>query len=587
MLDASTPDVPLALSKSLWGQKRLEEARAVLSSTVAQFPSSGVAWFTLGCLLIELKRLLEAAEALHRSVLLEPAVPRLHELSKVLLDLGHEADAEAMAREACRLDASDGKAAGWLGKVLLKRKQASQSKDAYDKAMRLAPNLTANQHGMAILISRYFGQVEDAVALLRKSLEKPPQDAFHNSDLLLTMHYRDCYSQSDLFAEHLNWDAKHGQFPWKEHTARAGIGGKIRVGYVSRDFRRHSVAFYWEAIGKHHDRAAYEVFCYADVRQPDDNTRRLSALADHWKPIQDMSDEQVAALVYSDQIDILVDLGGHAGGKLEVFARKPAPIQTTYMGYPNTTGLRAMDYRLVDAVTDPAGHADLYHTEKLVRLPGCFLCYSPLEESPPIEKVPCLKNGFVTFANFNMAAKMDDAWIARVATLLHSVAGSRLMLKSETFIGHDDASSSWVFDRFAAHGIGRDRLSALAKTDSQKEHLALYGQADIALDTFPYNGTTTTCEALWMGVPVVTLAGNTHVSRVGLSLLTAVGLPELAASTPEMFIQIAAKLAEQPELLGQWRRTMRERMKPLMDGAAFTRKLEHAYQEMVENHMKN
>jgi predicted O-linked N-acetylglucosamine transferase (SPINDLY family) len=245
-----------------------------------------------------------------------------------------------------------------------------------------------------------------------------------------------------------------------------------------------------------------------------------------------------------------------------------------------------MDYRVVDAITDPPGRADLHHAETLVRLPGCFLCYSPLLESPPIEPSPRLKNGFVTFANFNMAAKMEDAWFARVAAILHSVPESRLVLKSETFIASDDASSSWIFERFAAHGIGQDRLRVLSRTDSQKEHLALYAQADIALDTFPYNGTTTTCEALWMGVPVVTLAGETHVSRVGLSLLTAIGLPELAASTPERFIQIACELAEQTELLGQWRQTMRERMKPIMDGAAFARKLEHAYQGMVENNAK-
>ena len=341
------------------------------------------------------------------------------------------------------------------------------------------------------------------------------------------------------------------------------------------------MAFFLEPILSTHDRVEFESVCYSDVKQPDAVTGRLRALAGEWRDIRGRSDDQVAELVRRDRIDILVDLAGHtAGNRLLVFARKPAPVQVTYLGYPNTTGLTSIDYRITDECADPTGAADRLHTEKLVRLKNGFLCYLPPEESPEVSPTPVLRNGTVTFGSFNQLPKLSNEVVRIWAATLSRVPGSRLLLKAHGF--SNEETRSRFRERFAEHGITPDRLELRCDVPSTRSHLELYGEVDVALDPFPYNGTTTTCEALWMGVPVIAWAGPTHRARVGVSLLTGLGLAEWIAESRERYVELAVELAGDPARLDRIRHGLRDRMRqaPLMDGAGFTRGLEQAYREM-------
>jgi predicted O-linked N-acetylglucosamine transferase (SPINDLY family) len=309
-------------------------------------------------------------------------------------------------------------------------------------------------------------------------------------------------------------------------------------------------------------------------------TERLKQRSHHWHNIRGKTDDDVAALIRADAIDILIDLAGHTeNNRLPVFARKPAPVQVTYLGYPNTTGLRTIDYRLTDIEADPPGQ-EPYHTEQLVRLPHGFLCYTSPPDAPAVTALPTSTVGHVTFGSFNNLAKMTPEVIGLWAQILKAIPGSRLVIKNKSM--KDGPTRERYLALFRETGITEDRLDFVAWIPEAADHLGAYAHVDIALDTFPYNGTTTTCEALWMGVPVITLAGERHAARVGVSLLTRVGLTELIAQSPEEYVKLAVELAADTERLVQLRAGMRERMKhsPLCDAKSFTRDLETAYRGM-------
>ena len=309
-------------------------------------------------------------------------------------------------------------------------------------------------------------------------------------------------------------------------------------------------------------------------------TDRLRSHADQWRDIAALDDDAAAELIRRDRIDVLVDLAGHmAKNRLLVLARKPAPVQATYLGYPNGTGLRQIDYRLSDGVADVAGTEEHY-VETLIRLPGCAWCYRAPEDAPAVVDAPATRNGFVTFGSFNKFPKISPPLLKMWSQILAAVPGSKLLIKAKSL---GDSSTRAVAARmFDAAGIAADRVTFTGWHGETAEHLAMYGQVDIALDTFPYHGTTTTCEALWMGAPVVSLAGTTHVSRVGASLLTAVGRNDLVATSQTQYVQTAVALANDRSRLSELRATMRDRMRasPLIDAAGFTRNLEAAYREM-------
>jgi len=354
---------------------------------------------------------------------------------------------------------------------------------------------------------------------------------------------------------------------------------RLRIGYLSPDFRKHSVAYFLHGLLAAHDRQQVEVFCYVANTTRDEMTERLNALADEWRDISHLTDDEAACRIVQDRIDIMVDLAGYTTGhRLGVLARRPAPVQITYLGYPSTTGLSAIDFRFTDAIADPPGLTDAWYTERLLRLPRVFLAYTP-PEAPEVHMLPSLRGQALTFGSFNVIHKLSNQTLDMWAQLLVAVPDSRLLLKTASF---SDAEVRDRFHRlFAERGISSERLDLRGFEKETKNHLAVYHDVDIALDTFPYNGTTTTCEALYMGVPVVTLAGETHAARVGASLLHALKLEHLVATSPDAFVETAKRLAANPAELATLRQSLRQRMtnSPLMDNASLARVIEAAYRQ--------
>lgn len=351
---------------------------------------------------------------------------------------------------------------------------------------------------------------------------------------------------------------------------------RLRIGYVSPDFRQHPVAYFLEAVLAHHNATQFEIFCYSDVASPDAVTARLRALSHQWRDIHGLSDEGLYTQIRQDGIDILVDLAGHTDrNRLFVFARKPAPVQISWIGYFNTTGLRAMDYFISDVYSSPPEISQLY-TEKLVRLPHTRFCYHPPECAPPVAPPPAEHNGFVTFGCFNNLAKLNDEVIATWAQILNTLPTSRIVLKALAL--GDDAVQARYWKLFASHGIADERV-VFSGFSPHAEMLGQYGDIDIALDPFPFTGGLTSCEALWMGVPLITLAGETLVSRQSASLLMNLDLPELIANSPQHYVEVAVELARNPSRRLFLRNSLRAQMKtsPLCDANGFTQDLEQIF----------
>ncbi len=505
-------------------------------------------------------------------------------LGVALLAMGQAGRAIPVLRRTAANDPHNPQVHFLLGEALSQAGEMAAALASLQQAVRLSPGHGAAHHALAGIYRRNLGEMKKAADHLRQAMAAEPEAAGHHSSLLLTMHYSLDWSPDEVAAEHRAFGARFADVGIaNRRLSDVPAGRKLRIGYVSADFREHPVARFIEAPLRFHDRRQYEIVCYADVERTDATTAELADLAGHWRDISALSDGQVTERITADRIDILVDLSGHSGrNRLKVFARRAAPVQVTYLGYPDTTGLSAMDYRLVDDVTDPAGPADARHTEKLVRLPGCFLCYTPHGHAPPVAPLPCFARGGITFGSFNNFAKISPQWVALAARVLQAVPGSRCLLKSP-YARSNDGGREQLQARFNACGIASERVVWMPFDSDPTVHLARYGGVDIALDTYPYHGTTTTCEALWMGVPVVSLLGETHASRVGASLLKSAGLSELAAGGTDDFVRRAVALASDPDRLQALRQNMRERLQTLTDGAAFTRQLEQAYALMVQN----
>jgi len=355
---------------------------------------------------------------------------------------------------------------------------------------------------------------------------------------------------------------------------------KLRVGYVSSDLCTHAVAYFAEVAISHADRSQTEVYCYSTNNIEDAVTERLKSYTPIWRKVGNAPSMEIATIIRNDNIDILVDLGGHSGGnRLDVFAHKPSPIQVTWIGYANTTGLPEMDYRFSDALADPLD-TDQQYTEFLVRLSGCFLCYTP-RNPPEVSELPAVANGFITFGSFNNFSKINPKVLRLWARVLAAVPTSRLFLKCKPF--SDENIRQRVYAQFEEYGIPRPRLQLTAHVAAIKDHLSIYNSVDIALDTFPYAGTTTTCEALSMGVPVVTLKGNSHAHNVGVSLLTSIpAVSHLIGSNDDEYVKIAKELAEDIPKLSELRQNLRPAMvaSRLCDGPTFMKGVTQAYRDM-------
>lgn len=427
-----------------------------------------------------------------------------------------------------------------------------------------------------------MGMSEGAQDSFRTAVNLASDMPFGHSNLIFSLHYRTRHDRRALRAEAERWAARHASPALVDPRPRANARDPdrpLRVGYVSADFKRHPVGYFLKAVLSMHDRSEVETFCYANGIRTDDVTRELADVADNWRPIVAAGDAEVAEIVRRDKIDILVDLSGHtAGHRLALFARKPAPIQVTWLGYFGTTGVSAIDYILVDSAICPAGDEDQF-TESPVRLPNSYLCYAPPINAPDAAAPPSLTRGYPTFGCFNRLAKIGPEVIAVWSDILHAVPSAHLALKDIVF--DDEQDRKRIQSAFASHGISADRLD-LSGRSSHDQYLGAYANLDVALDPFPFNGATTTVEALWMGVPVVTLSGDRFVSRMGTSLMGAVGLSGYIASTPADYVRIAVAAAGRPDALAALRSGLRDRVagSPLCDGAAFTRNLEDAYRTM-------
>ena len=352
---------------------------------------------------------------------------------------------------------------------------------------------------------------------------------------------------------------------------------RLRIGFVSPDLRAHSVAYFLRPFFGAFDRDSFDVIAYAHVTKEDMVSADLKSLATEWRNVFDLSDQKLSEQISDDGIDILIDLAGMTRNtRLLAFTARPAPIQMTYIGYPNTTGLPAIDYRITDWTADPEG-ADADYEETLIRLPGCFLSYAIPNHAPPLEPGPCESRDYITFGSFNNFAKVNDDILALWADVLLAVEKSQILFKSTT--SGDAVAQRVIRDKLSAHGVEPARIRFCPYRRTPESHLAVYNDVDIALDTVPYNGTTTTCEALWMGVPVVTLRGDRHAGRVGASLLTTIGFEAGIAETREDYVLTARLLAENPGVLKTARRTLRGSVlhSPLCDHDAHTRSLEEAF----------
>jgi predicted O-linked N-acetylglucosamine transferase (SPINDLY family) len=573
--------------------------------------------YMLGCTLQDAGRLPEAADAYRRALALEPGLARAQNNLGCLLEAAGDGEGAMQCYEAAvgaepglanalynrgnmhklRGDAAQAEAdigralalepqhADWrcaLGEALALQGKPDAAIAGFRAVLEADPRDVRAHYGLgtALLI---VGRPEEAESSFRLAIEGRPDYAQAHSNMLLAMHYRKGDDARVMFEAHLEWARRHARdLPRAEHAGRAPAPARrLNIGYLSPNFQHHAVAWSIEPVLAAHDRSRFRTFFYSTVANPDAVTHRFMKLCDEWRDIRATSDDSAARLIRQDRIDILVDLAGHTGGgRPLLFARKPAPVQVNWQGYPNTTGLAQMDYRITDAYADPEGEADRHHTEKLVRLATGFFCYAPPADTPDTGEPPMLESGQVTFGCFNNLAKVTPEMIGLWSRILAELPQARLIMKAHA-LGEESARRA-IHGHFAGNRIPAGRVELFGPEDSHGRHLGRYREVDIALDPFPYHGTATTCEALWMGVPVVTLAGRTHLSRVGVSVLRRIALDELIAATPEEYVQKAVALARDPGRLRELRAGLRERMRvsPLLDAAGFARALEAAYRAM-------
>ena len=465
------------------------------------------------------------------------------------------------------------------GSVLMSLKRETDAEAALRRLLELDPTYASAYRLLGSLLHRH-GRVPELLELCRAGREARPEDFELQSFELLALNFSDELSAEELFRRHREFGARlesrHAARPVP--TTARDSARRLRVGYVSSDFHYHPVGLFMLPVLEHHDRAQVEAHCYATSAQADAFTQRLAASAHAWHPAHDLSDEQLADAVAREGIDILVDLAGHSGvSRLGVFARQPAPVQASWLGYLNTTGLSRIAYRISDARCDPPALTQALHTERLVHLPDSQWCYRPFVQMPHAATPPLQRKGRVTFGSFTQAAKLSRSTRRLWAAILRALPEARLLVAG---VAAGIASERLHAD-FAALGIAPERV-ALQAFLPVREYLSLYDEVDIALDPTPYSGGTTTCDALWMGVPVLTLPSERPASRSAASVLTSVGLTDWIASSADDYVQRAVAFARAPQKLAELRGSLRERMRasPMMNEERFTRSLEALYREL-------
>lgn len=597
---------------------RLDAALALFEEIVADHPRLATGHYKRGTVLARLERTKEAEQAYRRALELSPAYPEAcNNLGVLLNDDGYWGEAEAMLRRALAERPAYFEAHLNVADVLQKLGRLPEALYHASRAVELRAESPAALERKASVLNS-MGRMQDAVDLLQSRAELGEKHGPYWTTMAVALQALARHDEADA-AHDRSIELAPGEFlprmnrlyfsnylpltaaeQFQRHAAfgawvRAELGPpntdfsnlvldrdrRLRVGFVSGDFRRHSVAYFVPGALDCLDRRGFQLFAYSVSYYQDEVTGDLKSLFNVWRDAAGLKHAELFEMIRKDRIDILIDLSGHTNdNRLMVFARRPAPVQLSYLGYPNTTGLDTMDYRLTDAVADPPELDDGCHTEALYRLDRCFLCYTPPEHAPALAPRPAYRAG-VVFGSFNSRAKYRDDCLDAWALILQRIPDSRLVLKSLVGTG-DDSGREDLVSQFVSRGIAAERIEVLARINDKADHLAAYGDIDIALDTFPYNGTTTTCEALWMGVPVVTLRGGRHAGRVGTSILDAIGLPELVAASADEFVDLAVALAKDPARLQQLRSGMRQRVlsSPLCDRGDMGHALGDALRDM-------
>jgi len=558
-----------------------EEALACYDRAIALRPDYAQAFSNQGNALAELGRMDEAIAAHRRAIDLRPDfAPGLNNLGAAMHQAGRQDEAVPVLRRS--LELAPDAAAAWcgLGVALKDIGRPDEGLAAVRRAIALEPdNAIAHDNQAHLLMD--LGLVGEAEAAFRRAIALAPDQIEAYSGLLMALNFRAGVAPQTIFAEARRFAAQLELLaPSPTFVNSRAPDRRLRIGYVSGDFRRHPVGYFLTPVLRCHDPAAVECFCYDNALRPDEVTTRLQGLGHHWRAIARMPDAEAATLIAADGIDILVDLSGHtAANRLRLFARKPAPVQVTWLGYWGTTGLSAIDYLLADAAT-PVPADEAWYSERIMRLPGGRFCYEPPEYAPsPPAAPPQSRLGRTTFGSFNNLAKLGPDAIELWAAILRAVPEACLLLKWKTL--NDPAARQLLLDRFSAAGVAAERLE-LRGPSMHPRMLEEYGDIDIALDPFPFSGGLTSCEALWMGVPVVTLVGATPPARQTAAFLEALGLDDLIADTPDRYVAIAVALAADSGRIERLRAELRPRMaaSPLCQAKAFTRNLEDAYRRM-------
>ncbi|MCX4165309.1 MULTISPECIES: tetratricopeptide repeat protein [Paraburkholderia] len=594
---------------------RLDEATMWLRKAVQSDPRNAAAHVNLGVALCERREYAQALALLERAVELDPtSAEAAYNLGNAAHATGRPRDAIVQYRRAIELKSDHADAHNNLGNAHRSLGEFAAAADAFAGALRLRPDSIAACNNLGNLyrtlgrtddaktylrralaidpthsvshnnlgnVLKDGGALDDAIASYRRALDCDADNVIAHSNLLYALTFR-CDDAQTVRDESRRWSARHEdplRTTLKPHGNDRAPNRRLRIGYVSADFRDHCQALFTIPLLAHHDHDAFEIVCYSSVERPDAVTARIAAYADVWRDVRTLDDEQLAQTIRADGIDILIDLTMHmADGRPLLFVRKPAPVQVAWLAYPGTTGIDAIDYRLTDAHLDPSWH-DSHYSEQSVRALESFWCYDPLTDTPAVNALPASKrvtNGAVTLGCLNNPCKLTDRTLAMWAGVMQALPYARLVLMSAAGEGRER-----LVERADAQGIDTARVS-FVPFRPRAAYLATYHDIDLGLDTFPYNGHTTSLDSLWMGVPVVTRVGQTAVGRGGLSQLANLGLSELAAYTDEEFVRIAVELARDLPRLSALRSGLRTRLEasPLMDGSRFAYQVERAYRQM-------
>lgn len=561
-----------------------EAAIAAYRHAIALEPLSPQSHNNLGICLGALGRFDEAISCFRHALKLFPGYSEAHNnLGNVLKAAGRGHEAIFAYRSAVELRPDD--AAVWnnLGCALLSQGDVDEALTVLRRAIDLQPDFAEAYDNLGSVLKER-AELDAALAAYRRALDLRPDCQETHSNYLYTLNFHPGYSREQIYREHKRWNAAYAA-PLRSgnpaYSNDLSCTRRLRVGYVAPDFREHCQSMFTLPLFSHHDHNDFEVIAYSSVAARDGVTEQLRGYCDGWRDILSLTDQAAADLIREDKIDILVDLTLHmARNRLFVFARKPAPVQVSWLGYPGTTGLTAMDYRLTDPYLDPPSEAnDACYSERTVRLPDTFWCYDPRASEPAVKDLPSSQNRYITFGCLNNFCKVSDPSLRLWAAVMRSISGSKLIL-----LAPGGGARERVLGLLKAEGIEGDRVEFVERRP-RSHYLALYHRIDLGLDTIPYNGHTTTLDSLWMGVPVLTLVGETPAGRAGWSQLCNLGLKHLAATSERDYIKIAQQVAADLPGLAVLRRELRDRMRrsPLMDAARFARNIEVVYRRMWED----